>query len=566
MALHSPLNPRFHPAVVSESKAPNFAVLSGGPQLGDFHPLALIAPAFLRFAPTGFHALPVHYQVSQPAFFVLGNHHRTGLAGKRQRGYFAPINSNTAAFVGRPGPARRLRRGIIRAILLDGDFPAFLHGLSCRGRNRWGCRSRTARIGGGWGSGAHTGVGHTAGFSRPRLPIKGRRFGRLPGRLGQRTGQGHAAAQQPQTTQHQRPGQEAFGQRGRGRAALHQAAHPAQQGPAPAQGGQRQPGRGGRHHGALAPLGQGREGAGQPQRVAVHERDGRVVTAIFALAAHAAGHKPHRRMVKEHRLGHHLQQVHEVVAAQHVGQLMGQNGFQMRRRQARHRAQRQQNHGPHVAHHQRHPHQRRLQQRHRPAQAGAGRQPRQPRLPHRRQRLHPVAPQALHVQQAAQQPQAHGQQTQQPGHHQHRQLIIEVAQTSLQGPRECRGYGVCIPRCGGHNHRRRADSRWGGFVPACWLPGRRRPSRRGRTGRYFCRAGYYLPHACRAGLRRSSGVRSRRKIQAERDAGQGHHRAQRPSRGRVAHLGALPAQQQQGPGQHGRYQCALPQRVQQGPT
>ena len=137
-------------------------------------------------------------------------------------------------------------------------------------------------------------------------------------------------------------------------------------------------------------------------------------------------------MIEKQRLGHRLQQVHEVVAAQHMGQLMGQNGFQISRRQARHRAQRQQNHGPQVAHHQRHLHQCRLEQRYRPPHAAAGGQCGQPLLPGRRQGPHAVAPQPLHVQEAAQQAQAHGQQAQQPRHHQQRQVVVEIPQAGFQ--------------------------------------------------------------------------------------------------------------------------------------
>ena len=393
---------------------------------GYLHHFDLLALAFFAFANRRFHVLAVHHEVGEAALFVLRNHHRAGVARERRRSRFAAIHDNAA---------RTTRAGavIIRALPVAGcgtlhhNFAALLDRRSrhhgCFGSNG-GSRGGGRR--GSYAGGPLVGVGRAGGFGRRRragLPAKSNGFDGLAA-TGQRAGQGHAAAQQAQPAQHQRPGQQAFGQRGGGGAALHQAAHPQQQGPGPVQGGQGEARRGG-YSRALAPLGQGGEGAGQPERVAAHEGRGGVVAAIFALGAHAGGHKPHGRMVEKQHLGHGLEQVHEVVAAQHVGQLVRQNGFQVRRRQARHRAQRQQNHGAHVAHHQRHPHQRRFQQLHRPAHAAAGRQRGQPLLPPGAQRAHPVAPQPLHVQQAAQHAQAHGQQAQQPRQHQQRQVVIQ---------------------------------------------------------------------------------------------------------------------------------------------
>ena len=332
--------------------------------LGHRHHRHLLAGAALGFR--GLvgghgHGLTVHHQAGQPALFVAGNHDGARVGG----------TDTVGGIGGRCGEPGRL--GLLAA---DGHGRAY--------------------------QAAHCGQ---RGFS-------------------QRAGQRHAAAQQAQPAQHQRAGHEALGQRGSGRTALHQPAHSQQQGPGAVQGRQGEAGGNG-YRGALRPFGQGREGAGQPERVVAHEGRGGVVAAVFALGAHAAAHEPHGRMVEKQHFGHGLQQVHEVVAAQHVGQLMGQNSFQTSRRQACHRAQRQQNHGPHVAHHQRHPHQRRFQQLHRPLQATAGRQGGQPLLPYRRQRAHPVAPQPPHIQQAAQHAQAHGQQAQQPGHHQQRQVVVQ---------------------------------------------------------------------------------------------------------------------------------------------
>jgi hypothetical protein len=86
---------------------------------------------------------------------------------------------------------------------------------------------------------------------------------------------------------------------------------------------------------------------------------------------------------------------------------MRQNGFQAGGRQTRHGAQRQQNDRPHMAYYQRHLHQGRLQQSHRPTQPGPLGQRRKTSLPRGAQGLHAVAPQPLHVQQAAQHAQRH---------------------------------------------------------------------------------------------------------------------------------------------------------------
>ena len=261
-------------------------------------------------------------------------------------------------------------------------------------------------------------------------------------------------------------------------------------------------------------------------------------------------------MVKKQCFGHRLQEVHEVVAAQHMGQFVGQNGFQIHGRKTSYRSQRQQNHGPDVAHHQRHPHQRRFEQRHWPAQATPGGQHRQPLLPRRSQWPHAVAAEPLHVEQAAQQTQAHGQQAQQPRHHQQRQVPVKVPQA--------RGQPLSRGRCWNRfSHRGGLGGRWRFFSrPRSGVPYRRRAP----GGRVPLGCQLVLPGLCRARAGQHALPGSSAEVQSEGDTRQSHHHHQRPGRSHVAHFGALAAQQQQRPSQYGRHQCPLPQRMQQRPT
>ncbi len=73
------------------------------------------------------------------------------------------------------------------------------------------------------------------------------------------------------------------------------------------------------------------ERAGVAHRVAAggHRE---VVAAVLALDAHAVRHPPHGGVVEEQRLGRGLQQVHQVVVAADVRQLVGQDQLELLRR------------------------------------------------------------------------------------------------------------------------------------------------------------------------------------------------------------------------------------------
>ena len=235
-------------------------------------------------------------------------------------------------------------------------------------------------------------------------------------------------------------------------------------------------------------------------------------------------------MVEKYGFGHGLQQVHEVVAAQHVGQLVGQNGFNARHRQARHRAQRQQHQGPQVPHHQRRSHQARLQQAHRPAQAGPRHQGPQARLPGGRQRPGAVVAQPLHVKQPAQQAQAHHQQAQAPSQYQQRQVLVEILADRSQPDRvqrSDRGFGRYEIRSDGHGNRG-----CGGSL------GQLNNAMNGHDERLW---GYI--------------------VIAERTRRRQYQGPQGPSCHPVAHGRCAPAQHQQRHRHNHRRQRALPQRV-----
>lgn len=74
----------------------------------------------------------------------------------------------------------------------------------------------------------------------------------------------------------------------------------------------------------------------------VRAADDEGVAAGFAVAANPAGENPHRRMEEQHRFHHALQQVHEVVPAADVGQLVEQDHFDFVGRPAGKRGGRQQ--------------------------------------------------------------------------------------------------------------------------------------------------------------------------------------------------------------------------------
>ena len=97
------------------------------------------------------------------------------------------------------------------------------------------------------------------------------------------------------------------------------------------------------------------------------QADGEIVAAVLALDADPAREPPDRRMIEEHRLDERLQQVHQVVVAADVRELVRENRLELLRRERRERARREQHDRLQPADHGRHVDQRRLEQRDRAA-------------------------------------------------------------------------------------------------------------------------------------------------------------------------------------------------------
>jgi hypothetical protein len=92
------------------------------------------------------------------------------------------------------------------------------------------------------------------------------------------------------------------------------------------------------------------------------EADGEIVAAVLALVSNAPRQPPHRRVIKEQRFDEGLQQVHEVVVAADVRELVRDDGFDLGGCQRDKRAGGNQHDWFHPAHDGRHVHERRLEQ------------------------------------------------------------------------------------------------------------------------------------------------------------------------------------------------------------
>jgi hypothetical protein len=125
--------------------------------------------------------------------------------------------------------------------------------------------------------------------------------------------------------------------------------------------------------GGRAHLFQLRQGTRIGNGIATHT-DGAIITAEFPFVANSRGDPPNCRMVEEKRLDKHLQDVDEVVVSTDVRQLMGDQRFELLRRQTRHNSDRQENHGAEPTDDRRHFRKRRLQNTNRTADARARRQ------------------------------------------------------------------------------------------------------------------------------------------------------------------------------------------------
>ena len=79
--------------------------------------------------------------------------------------------------------------------------------------------------------------------------------------------------------------------------------------------------------------------------------DGDFVAANFPFRPHAARNPPHGRMVEEQCLQHVLQEIYQIIVTADVRQLVGQNGLQVRGRQARQGRRRQEDERPQPADH-----------------------------------------------------------------------------------------------------------------------------------------------------------------------------------------------------------------------
>ena len=79
-------------------------------------------------------------------------------------------------------------------------------------------------------------------------------------------------------------------------------------------------------------------------RIAAHQ-DCEIVAAVLALFPDAARYPPHRRMIEEQHFDDALEEVHEVVVAAHVSQLVREQHLELLRRQTGERTGRHEDHG-----------------------------------------------------------------------------------------------------------------------------------------------------------------------------------------------------------------------------
>ena len=82
------------------------------------------------------------------------------------------------------------------------------------------------------------------------------------------------------------------------------------------------------------------------KRVAEH-RDGHVITAMLSLHADSTRDPPNRRMVKEQRLHHGLQQIDDEIVTADVRQLVGQDHLDLFRGQPGERGDGEEDDGTH---------------------------------------------------------------------------------------------------------------------------------------------------------------------------------------------------------------------------
>ncbi len=260
------------------------------------------------------------------------------------------------------------------------------------------------------------------------------------------------------------------------------------------------------------------------------ETDRQVVAAVFALDPDGTRQPPYGRVIEQQRFDERLDQVDEVVVAPHVREFVGEDRFDLGRRQSGERAHGQQHDGLEPADHGRHLDARGFEQPYRPRDPQPARQPPSggfERGIRRRDalRLHP-----LHPDPPGREPQRQRKHSDDPPRDEERQPRFDV-----DGP----GGRRCAARRRTRGRRRRGPECRGSLRHAAGL---RRSRRRRRDN------GVALPHL------HGGHDRHRR------------HQRQRHGPDDVAHVGGAAAQQEQQRGGERANQGALPDEVQQGPA
>ena len=254
---------------------------------------------------------------------------------------------------------------------------------------------------------------------------------------------------------------------------------------------------------------------------------------MLALDPHAVRHPPDGRMVEEQGLHRGLEQVHQVVAAADVGQLVGQDQLELPRGEAGERAGGQQDHGPQPADHRGHLDESRFVEAHRRRDPQGVDQTGQHALDRGRRGRQPRAPQALHEGPAAQRPQREKEHAGAPEAHQAGRVAGQVqhfGRKVLEFQQCTRLERLDVLQRAGHRDRRRP-----------------------------------LPHRA-GGVSRAPGRRFQPSHDLEGHHGQQEHEEEGRGREQIADLGRRPPHQEVQARQQGRHGRSLPDEVQQAPA
>jgi hypothetical protein len=109
-------------------------------------------------------------------------------------------------------------------------------------------------------------------------------------------------------------------------------------------------------------------GIGQPIAAGRHRQ---VIAAELAFRPDIMGDPPDGGVIEQQRFDQHLQQVHPVIVASDMGEFVGEDQFQLLRREPAQAAGRNQDHRPEPTDHHRHLDERGFEQQHRPTHAEA---------------------------------------------------------------------------------------------------------------------------------------------------------------------------------------------------